>query len=98
MVTIVIDTPERIRRWFAIVDELTDETGLVTSEMVPAFHATGPGRERGGPHLAQRLAGDGAADLTSGPNPRGSANPQVQGKQRTPVHSLYARPAQGFCR
>jgi PII-like signaling protein len=57
VVTIVIDTPERIRRWFAIVDELTDETGLVTSEMVPAFHATGPARERGGLRLAERLVG-----------------------------------------
>ena len=57
VVTVVIDTPERIRRWFAIVDELTDETGLVTSEMVPAFHATGPARERGGLRLAERLVG-----------------------------------------
>jgi PII-like signaling protein len=58
VVTIVIDTPERIRRWFRIVDELTDETGLVTSEMVPAFRATGPAGGRGGLHLAERLGGD----------------------------------------
>ena len=57
VVTVVIDTPQRIRRWFAIVDELTDETGLVTSEMVPAFHATGEDAERGGPRLAERLVG-----------------------------------------
>jgi PII-like signaling protein len=57
VVTIVIDTPERIRRWFAIVDELTDETGLVTSEMVPAFHARGPEHQRGGLRLADRLVG-----------------------------------------
>ena len=57
VVTIVIDTPERIRRCFQIVDELTDETGLVTSEMVPAFHATGAARERGGLRLAERLVG-----------------------------------------
>lgn len=55
VVTIVIDTPERIRRWFAIVDELTDETGVVTSEMVPAFHATGPAAGRGGLRLAERV-------------------------------------------
>jgi PII-like signaling protein len=61
VVTIVIDTPERIRRWFAIVDELTDEAGLVTSEMVPAFHATGPAGRRGGLHLAERLIGLDAA-------------------------------------
>jgi PII-like signaling protein len=39
VLTVVVDTPARIRRWFGIVDELTDETGLVTCEMVPAFHA-----------------------------------------------------------
>ena len=58
VVTIVIDTPDRIRRWFAIVDELTDETGLVTSEIVPAFHAAGPAGRRGGLHLAERLIGN----------------------------------------
>ena len=39
VLTVVVDTPTRIRRWFAIVDELTDETGLVTCEMIPAFRA-----------------------------------------------------------
>ena len=34
VVTIVIDTPERCAEWFAIADELTRETGLVTSELV----------------------------------------------------------------
>ncbi len=57
IVTILIDTPERIRRWFAIVDELTDEAGLVTSEMVPAFRATGPSGRRGGLRLAERVTG-----------------------------------------
>jgi PII-like signaling protein len=57
VVTIVIDTPERIRRWFELVDALTDQTGLVTSEMVPAFHAVGPERKRGGLELAERLVG-----------------------------------------
>jgi PII-like signaling protein len=42
VVTVVVDTPQRIRSWFALVDELTRGTGLVTSEMVPAFRATGP--------------------------------------------------------
>ena len=54
VVTVIVDTPERIRRWFAIVDELTDEAGLVTSEMVPAFRATGPDLRRGGLRLAER--------------------------------------------
>ncbi len=35
VVTTLVDSPAEIRRWFAIVDELTDEGGLVTSEMVP---------------------------------------------------------------
>jgi PII-like signaling protein len=47
VLTVVVDTPARIRHWFATVDELTDETGLVTCEMVPAFHARGrPGALR----------------------------------------------------
>jgi PII-like signaling protein len=41
VLTVVVDTPVRIRRWFGIVDELTDETGLVTCEIVPAFRARG---------------------------------------------------------
>jgi PII-like signaling protein len=41
VLTVVVDTPARIRRWFGIVDELTDESGLVTCETVPAFHARG---------------------------------------------------------
>jgi PII-like signaling protein len=52
VLTVIVDTPERIRRWFAIVDEATAETGLVTSEMVPAFRATGPQLVRGGLKLA----------------------------------------------
>lgn len=39
VVTIVVDTPRRIGTAFAVVDELTDQTGLVTSELVPAFRA-----------------------------------------------------------
>jgi len=35
VVTVIVDEPAAIRRWFAIVDELTRETGLVTGEMVP---------------------------------------------------------------
>jgi PII-like signaling protein len=53
IVTVVVDTPEQIRRWFGIVDEHTDETGLVTVETVPAYRATGPGFERGGLRLAR---------------------------------------------
>jgi PII-like signaling protein len=38
VVTIVVDTPERIAGAFGIVDELTNSSGLVTSEMVPRAH------------------------------------------------------------
>jgi PII-like signaling protein len=34
VVTVIVDTPERIRRWFTIVDRLSAGTGLVTSEVV----------------------------------------------------------------
>jgi PII-like signaling protein len=36
VVTIAIDTPERIASLFAIADELTHEHGLVTTELIPA--------------------------------------------------------------
>jgi len=39
-VTVVIDTPERIGRAFPIIDVLTREHGLVTSELVPAARNT----------------------------------------------------------
>jgi PII-like signaling protein len=39
VVTIIIDTPDRIAACFDTVDELTTEHGLVTSEMVPALTA-----------------------------------------------------------
>jgi PII-like signaling protein len=56
MVTIVVDTPDRIARSFEIVDEMTDEAGLVTSELVPAMAAlAGGGLSSGGLRLAPRL-------------------------------------------
>jgi PII-like signaling protein len=52
VVTIIIDTPERIARSFDIVHELTADHGLVTSEMVPAVVTiAGPERD-GGTDLA----------------------------------------------
>ncbi len=53
VVTIVIDTPERISTAFELVDELTGETGLVTSEMVPAAAAIHEHRRHGGLRLAR---------------------------------------------
>jgi PII-like signaling protein len=43
-VTIVIDSPERIAAAFTVIDELTAEQGLVTSETVPAMRPGGDGR------------------------------------------------------
>ncbi len=53
VLTLLVDTPERMRRWWPIVDEVTDEAGLVTSEIVPAVRATGGGHRRGGLDLAR---------------------------------------------
>lgn len=52
LVTVIVDTPPRIRRWFELVDELTSKTGVVTSEIVPAFRATGPELMEGGLELS----------------------------------------------
>ena len=51
--TITIDTPEAIAHSFAIVDELTSERGLITSEMVPALRAMSESERRGGLRLAR---------------------------------------------
>jgi PII-like signaling protein len=50
-VVVVVDAPEPMREWFAIVDAHTDETGLVTSELIPATggQATEGSSEREGP-------------------------------------------------
>ena len=40
-VTIVIDSPERIAAAFDVIDELTTEQGLVTSETIPALRPAG---------------------------------------------------------
>ena len=53
VVTIAVDTPERIAHTFAIIDELTTETGLVTSETVPAMLALSASERSGGLGLAR---------------------------------------------
>lgn len=50
--TVIVDTAQRIGRAFAIVDEVTERAGVVTSELVPAFHARGEWGESGGLRLA----------------------------------------------
>ena len=39
-VTVVIDTPDRIAAAYSVIDELTSERGLVTSETIPAIRAS----------------------------------------------------------
>ncbi|MGH3262375.1 MAG: hypothetical protein ACRDNS_10290 [Trebonia sp.] len=49
----MIDRPERIADSFQIIDEITSDHGLVTSEMVPAARATSEAETRGGLRLAR---------------------------------------------
>ena len=58
VLTVILDTPANALRWFEIVDEMTGETGLVTSEIVPALRAGAPDFEHGGLRLAQAPAAD----------------------------------------
>lgn len=37
VVTVLVDRPDAIERWWHVIDEVTDEAGLVTSELVPAI-------------------------------------------------------------
>jgi PII-like signaling protein len=52
VMTISVDTPERTAEAFQIIDELTAEQGLVTSEMVPAMSALSAEQTVGGLKLA----------------------------------------------
>ncbi len=56
VLTILVDTPERIARLYPAIDALTAASGLVTSEFVPALRAAGPELVHGGLRLAQRPA------------------------------------------
>lgn len=51
--TVIVDTPERISACFDIVDEVTGEHGLVTSELVPAAVSIDDGERLGGARLAR---------------------------------------------
>ena len=53
VLTITVDTPPRTARAFEIIDELTTEHGLVTSEMVPAVAALSESEQLGGLRLAR---------------------------------------------
>jgi PII-like signaling protein len=66
MLTVILDTPANTLRWFEIVDEMTGETGLVTSEIVPALRAGAPDYEHGGLRLAQPRSTGGASERERG--------------------------------
>jgi PII-like signaling protein len=53
VLTILVDAPDRIAESFGIVDEVTSERGLVTSEMVPALAVMSHERRTGGLRLAR---------------------------------------------
>ncbi len=53
VITIVIDSPPRIADAFKVIDEATQERGLVTSELIPALTALTPDQRHGGLQLAQ---------------------------------------------
>jgi PII-like signaling protein len=55
VVTTIVDDPASTRRWFQIVDEVTADSGLVTSELVPAARAVGGGERRGTLRLARHF-------------------------------------------
>jgi PII-like signaling protein len=50
--TVVVDAPDRISATFEIIDELTHQHGLVTSELVPAMVSIDDGKRVGGAALA----------------------------------------------
>ncbi|HEU4973524.1 MAG TPA: DUF190 domain-containing protein [Baekduia sp.] len=52
-VTVIVDTPERMQRVLPVIEEVTRDRGLVTSELVPAVAADVDGRRRGGLRLAR---------------------------------------------
>ena len=52
VMTVIVGSPAAITRSFAIVDEVTDECGLVTCEMVPALLTVADGRRHGSTDLA----------------------------------------------
>ncbi len=51
--TVVIDRPERIGRTFQIIDEISEQHGLVISETVPAAQAMSESAIRGGLRLSR---------------------------------------------
>jgi PII-like signaling protein len=57
VLTVLVDSPERMHRWWEIVDQLTPQSGLVTGEIVPAVRGAGPDLLEGGRRLAEKWQG-----------------------------------------
>jgi PII-like signaling protein len=53
VVTVIVDTPANIAESFDVVDELTRDEGLVTSEMVPALVSDEGDDGHGRPRMAR---------------------------------------------
>lgn len=53
VITTIVDTPDHIARCFEIVDEVTQQHGLVTTEMVPALLSVTEDQRDGGLRLAR---------------------------------------------
>lgn len=53
VVTVLVDTPDRIAASFGIIDEMTAEHGLVTAELIPALAHASPSAPRHPLHLAR---------------------------------------------
>ncbi|AGB22124.1 hypothetical protein Mycsm_01729 [Mycobacterium sp. JS623] len=51
--TIVVDSPDRIAASFDIIDDVTEQHGLITSELVPALVSIDDGERVGGTELAR---------------------------------------------
>lgn len=51
--TIVVDSPDRIAASFDIIDDVTDQHGLITSELVPALVSIDGGERLGGTALGR---------------------------------------------
>ena len=55
VLTVVVDAPERIAASFTLIDELTGDHGVVSSEMVPALTAVSGTDRHGGLRLARHF-------------------------------------------
>jgi PII-like signaling protein len=53
--TIVVDTPGRVAQSFGIIDQLTSQHGLVTSELVPALVSIDGEDSRGNTELGRYI-------------------------------------------